>query len=201
MRSRINDNHYIIFDEDVSHLPDEVDKQMVDDALTTISNGLSLMQNAIKQLYDFDYNGYAMIAGKIFGVACLDVDEGRCWNLDMALEAAESLKNTLSVNDSSVPLPKDALLLEDVGFRLDVVERPRGSLWEKTIEDNDERTVQECVFLNPDGTPRYIRRTTLWQKQPWGKSSTNIQTQQLPISEEMLAICKRTALAYRLSER
>ena len=70
---------------------------------------------------------------------------------------------------------------------------------EKIIEDTDEKeVVEEVLFLD---RVIYRRRTTIWEKTSWGKSSKEINYETIRLTNKMKMICENTKREFDIKER
>ena len=197
MQTRVDGRNYVILYDD-DRVPEKINKNKVDGALKKLETALKSIQDVIDKAYDDNYNLYRMLDKCIFDYYpyCTGLDDGKCSTIDSMLYSVRQLQETLK-EDDEIPDYKEAyensILLEDLGYKNSWGGR-RG-VWEKVLEDTDEKEVVEEIQRFEDPLRRI--RTTYWEKTDYGKSSTSITYKKLRIGKKLMRAIENTARAQK----
>lgn len=165
---------------DYDHIPIELDKYLVDKNIEEILESLKAINAKIEKLYNYDYEIYDLIFNHIYD--SLDVSDGKSWRIKTLIDDIEDLKKKLDNNDDNIKEPKQCVTLEDLGFNLSFTSDK--TLWEKILEDTDEKEIIEEVLILDNPIRR--KRETTWEKTDYGKHSKEIIYTELPMTEELI---------------
>lgn len=173
--TRTKEYYRIMYDDD--HIPVELDKDLVDRRLGNLLESLNAVKNNIKKLYDYEDEIYRLVFEEHYNT--LEVDDGISYRLEDLISIVEDIIEKLHNDSDNIDEPAKCVMLSDLGFKpVDYVK----DMWEKVIEESDEYDVIEEVLLLSK-TRR--KRTTIWEKTDYGKSSKSITYEELPMTEEI----------------
>ena len=192
MKSKVEGRNYAIL-ADWMDKPVRINKKEMDTALKKINRALTDLNEVFESIYQNNDDLYNILREFL---SHLEVSEGSSWRLETAKEISDEMIKELAENDDDI---KDELYyttLKDLGFKQDYAENYR---WEKIIEDTDEKeVVEEVLFLD---RVIYRRRTTIWEKTSWGKSSKEIKYETIRLTNKMKMICENTKREFNINER
>ena len=192
MKSKVEGRNYAIL-ADWMDKPVRINKKEMDTALKKINRALTDLNEVFESIYQNNDDLYNILREFL---SHLEVSEGSSWRLETAKEISDEMIKELAENDDDI---KDELYyttLKDLGFKQDYAENYR---WEKIIEDTDEKeVVEEVLFLD---RVIYRRRTTIWEKTSWGKSSKEINYETIRLTNKMKMICENTKREFNINER
>ena len=177
MKTRLEGKNYIIADSEYDKYRYVVDKETLNKTLDEIKQTFCLLQDKFKQIYDKDYDAYRTILSSNWELEKFDFDEGRSWVLNSIIENITLFQEQLSTDDDIKPI-EELWTLEDEGFHTH-----DDKLFEKTIEDSEEKEVVEEVWAIE--TPIHRLRTIYWEKVPHGRHSRQIVYKDLPIDKKL----------------
>lgn len=197
MQTRVDGRNYVILYDD-DRIPEKINKNKVDKSLKKLETALESIRDVIDKAYDDNYDLYRMLDRCVFAYYpyCTGLDDGKCSTVDNMLYSVRQLQETLK-EDDDIPDYKEAyensILLEDLGYKNNWGGR-RG-VWEKVLEDTDEKEVVEEIQRFEDPLRRI--RTTYWKKTDYGRSSTKITYRKLRIGKKLMRAIENTAKAQR----
>ena len=164
---------------DYEHVPIELDKYLVDTSFDEILTTLKVLSKKIEDLYNYDYDIYELIFKHVYD--SLDISDGKSWRINTLIRDLEELKEKLDNNADDIKEPEQCINLEDLGFK--PVISSDNLLWEKVLEDTDEKEiVEEIIMLD---IPKRRKREIIWEKEDYGKHSKEINYFELPMTEEL----------------
>lgn len=172
MLSKIEGRNYV-FLLDGDRFPVKVNRKVMDRALLDIEVSFKKVQLLLKKLYETDYAAYAFIRDMVLGNdSRFDLDDGSSFLIDQVVDNAVSVHERLLTGNDEIKSQEEIETLEDLGYHW-----YGGGLahvmYEKVLEDSDEKEVVEEIQQSGDKMVRRIR-TTLWKKTNFGKSSVSI---------------------------
>ena len=191
MKSKVEGRNYAIL-ADWMEKPVRINKKEMDSALKKINRALTDLNEVFESIYQNNDDLYNVLREFL---SHLEVSEGSSWRLETAKEISDEMIKELVENDDDI---KDELYyttLKDLGFKQDYAVDYR---WEKIIEDTDEKEVVEVIFLNKI---IYRKRTTIWEKAPYGRSSKEINYETIRLTNKMKMICENTKREFNIKER
>ena len=192
MKSKVEGRNYAI-PEDWMDRPVRINKKETDAVLKKMNHALTDLIDVFRDAYEHNVDLYDILKESFFD---FDISEGKSWRFDYAKRTCDEMIQSLSENDDDI---KDELYyttLKDLGFKQDYAVDYR---WEKIIEDTDEKEiVEEVVFLKKT---IYRRRTTIWEKIPYGRSSKEINYETIRLTNKMKMICENTKRIFEIKER
>ncbi len=188
MKSKIDKRSYVVL-LDEERFPLKLNRKRTDKALLELSADFGKISNIMKTAYNTDYNLYVFLRDILSDSSTFDFDEGRDWRLEEIFKSIEQTHKELLTNHDEIKSEEEVLTMEDLGFRSFSF---RPIMYEKLIDDTDEKEVTEEVF-EWEGKLRHRFRTTIWEKVSYGKSSKEIKYKEARIT-------KRLATAYANSK-
>lgn len=174
---KLKEFYRIMYDYD--HIPIEMDKYLVDKNIEEILESLKAINAKIEKLYDYDYEIYDLIFNHTYD--SLDISDGKSWKVKALIDDIEDLKKKLDNNADDIKEPEQCVTLEDLGFNLSFTSNK--NLWEKTLEDTDEKEIVEEILLLD--SPIRRTREVLWEKTDYGRHSKEINYTELPMTKEL----------------
>lgn len=186
MDSKIEGKNYIVL-TDGDKFPVKLNVTKTDKSLARIEKALSSVKEEIMNLYETNYDLYRLLDDEVFDWPVSGFDDGKCSNLDSLIYQLHQLQSRLHTQNDSIPPVEDLITLDDFGYSN---EYHHAKIWEKKIEDNDEReVVDEIQLLDP---PLRRIRTIEWEKTEHGKSSKKITYKKLSIGKKLLKAAENT---------
>ena len=186
MLSRIEGKKYL-FTDDEGRFPFKVSKRKTDKTIHSLIKDLEHFQVTIKNTYKNDYELYNLIEGNLFFPD--DWEYGRNVKLDAVINGLKCFEGFLS-EDDEIPLSENILTLADFGF--DNRAYGMDGLWEKVIENSEEKEVVEEIWPY-DEVAKYRIRTTLWETiEPGYKKSKSITYKNKKIGKKLAQAIKNT---------
>ena len=110
--------------------------------------------------------------------------------LEAQKEWTEDNYKYLQTHNDEFRGPETYLTFENLGYRWDMsLSRYRKNEWPqaytKIIEDTDERSIEEEIWIFEDREIMRRIRTTLWDKTDYGKSSRSITYKKKPLTKKI----------------
>ena len=194
MLSRKVGRNYVILGSD-NMVPIKINKNRTDRKLNRLKSALSTIQKELADAYNEDSDLYTILRDEIFdGYDTRGLYDGRSGWVDDVLYRISDVQETLDGEDDEIPEEEDIITLEDIGYADARLYGCR--IWEKTIEDTEEKEVTEEIICgnakNPDATPIRRVRTTLWEKTEYGKASISITYRKLRIGKKLRKVIDNT---------
>ena len=192
MKSRIIGRNYEILESDDDIYSVKINKKKLDKALLNISSAFETVLGIMHQTYqtDEDYELYHFL-NEILHKADIDCEDGDIWKLRMALDYLKDIQDTLNTHNDEIKLPEFRETLEMKGYTKSFWGYDREKLWEKKLEDTEEKEVTEQIFADPDNPVRRIC-TIFWEKTEGGRQSKSITYRKMPIGKKLLQIIKNS---------
>ena len=184
-----SDGKYNVLEDDKRH-PVSFDKETADTVLAKIGDALSDIERTMLNLYRKDPVLYQFLSRNVFEPAGLACAFGSMQEIENASGAVKWLSKIFATYDDIVPTYEDTLNLDDINFKL-VAKDP--AMWEKIIEDTEERQVTEEIILLEDGSITRRNREITWEKVPNGRLSKSIKYTDLPVDDKISGIVERTS--------
>ena len=175
---KVDDKYRILFDGE--HLPKEIVQSELDDCLKKLKDAINTLKQFLSNTYD-EYGVKNTIVSRILEDACFEYDEGRSWRLNAALFGIEEFQEYLKNTTDFVKSYADSETIVDYGFH---EEWYQSGIYEKKLEDSNEREVVEEVFLHNDVFV-YRKRTTEWELDGYSKHSKEIRYENLEINDDL----------------
>ena len=182
--SKIQGHNYIV-QESPQDLSEKLNRRHTDAALEQIVKDAKSLRGIMLYLHDQDYAVYEFMRKYIFSGYWrgLEFEDGKSYLLDTIIEEAQGVLRSLHERSDEIVPQEKIITLIDLGFQADYASR--GKRYEKVLEDTDEREVVEEVLLCKEGEVLHRKRTTIWTKQTWGKSSSSIRYRNVPTSKKL----------------
>ena len=170
--------------------PVRINKKETDAALKKMNHALTDLIDVFRDAYEHNVDLYDILKESFFD---FDISEGKSWRFDYAKRTCDEMIQSLSENDDDI---KDELYyttLKDLGFKQDYAEK---YFWEKILEDTKEKeVVEEVLFLDK---PVYRKRTIIWEKTNYGRSSKDIIYEDMKINKKMKMIIENTKRIFNI---
>ena len=181
----IKNKYRILLDGD--RLPLEVSKSKVDRALKKLQRCLQELNAEVKFLNkEEEYEVLHILVRMMDEKHCNIIEDD--WTLKNAENAVERIREEL-MSDDDVPEIEDVMVLSDEGFKQDISDN---RLWQKVLEDTEEKEVVEEVYLKSDGEILHRKRTIYWTLTDYGRSSRNIKYIDVPTGKHLEKIIENT---------
>ena len=181
----IKNKYRILLDGD--RLPLEVSKSKVDRALKKLQRCLQELNAEVKFLNkEEEYEVLHILVRMMDEKHCNIIEDD--WTLKNAENAVERIREEL-MSDDDVPEIEDVMVLSDEGFKQDISDN---RLWQKVLEDTEEKEVVEEVYLKSDGEILHRKRTIYWTLTDYGRSSRNIKYIDVPTGKHLEKIIGNT---------
>lgn len=179
---KVDDKYRILMDD--SRFPIEVRQAELDYHLTELKSRIEDLIAYLHDMYDTD-SGIEQIIEEVMASSMMDYSCGHSWKLDNLVHEIEGLQSQLQEDCDDVPSVEDIETIEDYGFHNFYDRR----FYEKVLEDTEEKEVVEEIVLkyNP---PLYRKRTTIWEKTDYGRTSKQIIYEDLILSDDMLRLIR-----------
>ena len=112
------------------------------------------------------------------------------YKLETEKEGIESMLDYLHTHDDEIRPAETYLTFESLGYKWDMsLSCYRKNEWPqaytKVIEDTDERSIEEEIWIFEDGSISRRIRTTLWDTTDYGKSSRSITYRKKPLTKKI----------------
>lgn len=193
MKTRREGNSYIIYDEESgSKFPYKVNRYKTDKSLKSVEKALRSLTEVLRDLYNNEeYDIYHLVADAIN--YDLEIEEGRSWKLDYALNDIRSLRRKLTEQDE-IPSYEQIVTVEDLGYKLNhVLTQGKWLHFEKIITDNEDVEVIRELRLDLTGKePPMHRERTIEFEKFLGESVQNITYRKVRISQKLQAAIDNT---------
>ncbi|MBQ3900529.1 MAG: hypothetical protein II736_02285 [Clostridia bacterium] len=145
-----------------------------------ISESLKVIRQEVKNAYDHDPSLYYLL-DYLFGDTRIEVRDGECIFLDNALEDITKLQDVLETHDDVILVTGEDETLLDLGYKFNAA---YGKIYEKTIEDTEEREIVDEILITEEGPLRRIRKIE-WEVSEYSRSSKSIKYRKLPIGKKL----------------
>lgn len=182
---KIDDKYRILMDGE--HIPEEITQSELDNALSQLKSAADNLLSMINNVSN-EYNVKGDIIKRLFSNACLDSDNGGKWRIEALSYEIDMLQKYLKDSSDNVPSIEESETIYDYGYKNTWLD---SEIFEKKLEDNDEREVVEEVFIK-DGTFVHRKRTTEWEKVDYGRHSKSIIYEDLPIDDDLKRILENS---------
>lgn len=189
MLSKTQNDLYIVAGDKYDKYPYEVPKDIMDEYLDKIYMDVKNLQDDLLHLYEICPEAFYLLKRNCWELDNQDSDEGKFYIFRSILRDIEDLKEILTHEDEITP-KEDLLTLEDIGYK--PFYGGKEGFYEKMLSETFEQEICEEVFLNVDGKPLHRKRTIDFEKTDYGKSSTNITYEELPIDDELRKVIEST---------
>ena len=174
---------------DFSRFPKEVGIKETEEVLKKTEKSINDFYHSLKEIRDEHQKVYDIISSLIAEKCSMFLcDEESLLDLKKYIE---EIREELENNDDDVPAEEEIVNLRDKGFKR-IFGYEAVSLWEKVLEDTDEREVVEEISIRDGEIYNHRKRTTLWEKTEYGRASKNIDYEDMPINEELRALVRNT---------
>lgn len=174
---------------DFSRFPKEVGIKETEEVLKKTEKSINDFYHSLKEIRDEHQEVYdillSLIAEKCSMFLC---DEESLLDLKKYLE---EIQKELENNDDEVLSEEELINLRDKEFKR-IFGYEAVSLWEKVLEDTDEREVVEEISIRDGQIYNHRKRTTEWEKTEYGRTSKEIIYEDLPIDEELRKLARNT---------
>ena len=197
MLSRKAGRNYVVLC-DGERFPSKINRNRTDRTLEKLRSAMETIRKELKEVYDKDPELYDFLANEVFGnceYSARDLSEGKIDWIDDVLCGVTSVQEFLANKDDVIEPEENITTLQDLGYEKSMSSRT--GIWEKIIEDTDEREVAEEIVLRSDGETIRRKRTIIWEKTEHGKRSTDIRYKKLPIGKRLRKAIENTAEAAR----
>lgn len=175
---RVEDKYRILLDGE--YLPEEIVQSKLDNSLAYFKDAVEKFRSSLKE-YATGYNLENNVIKYLLNHACFDVDDGKNWKLEDLFDEIENLQKYLKTSTDVIPSYEESETILDKGFK---DEWGDSQIFEKKLEDNEEREVVEELYQTKDGFV-HRKRTTIWEKTDYGRHSKEIKYEELPIDEDL----------------
>ena len=197
IKSKIDGRDYLfqIDDEDnYKRSVRRINKNKTDASLRRLRNAMTVICDELEKVYEGNYSLYDLIRDEYVFCGSLQLEDGEIYWLRAARDRIAELETMLQTQNDELDYipPKEMITLSDLGYKAITNSTP---FYEKTIEDNDEQEVVEEILVG--GSGEYIRRkrTVLWERTNYGKSSKSIKYKKLPIGKRLYKAIQNTLLS------
>lgn len=179
IKATVKGYNYLIQTDNDRHTI-KINKKRTDRTLKRISDSLKIIRQEVKNAYDHDPSLYYLL-DYLFGDTRIEVRDGECIFLDNAFEDITKLQDVLETHDDVILVTgKDETLL-DLGNKFNAA---YGKIYEKTIEDTEEREIVDEILITEEGPLRRIRIIE-WEVSEYSRSSKSIKYRKLPIGKKL----------------
>lgn len=182
--STIKGNNYLVWEKDSSHIT-KVNKKKTDKVISNCIKALSYLADTLEKLEESDTELWHLIN-----------DETPCYNeyefADLCNQYSTNLMSLmigLKINNDEIP--EEHITLEELGYKKMPFSREECTIYEKILEDTDEKEVVEEIVLM-DNDVRRRKRVTFWEKNPHGKHSTSIKYTSLQLTKKITEAIENT---------
>lgn len=181
MRSRVKGYNYI-FKIDDDYYPERANKKQTDKSLKKIAAAIQTINDEIAAVYENDYGLYKLIDEYVISETRMECDDGRCRQLEYALDSLKELQETLATHDDEITMTEESETLSAFGYKCLFSD---DRFYEKIIEDSNEREVVDEIQFHGE-KPVRRERTIVWKKVDGGRQSETITYKKLPISKKLM---------------
>lgn len=190
MSKKLKGKYRIITDDD--RFPIELNMKRTDETLSEMKVVLAKFNLLLKKTHEEDPDLYGVIVRQVFPYSGIDVDDGSALVLKYLEDSVGDLIRFLKTHDDDVKKRDELETLEDIGYKRPI-ETSNIDVWEKMIEDCDDReVVDELLFNNTSKKVFHRLRTIEWERTHCGKSSRSISYSDLPIGKDLRRVIKNT---------
>ena len=182
--STIKGKNYLVWEKDSSHIT-KVNKKKTDKVVSNCIKALSYLADTLEELEQSDRELWYLIS-----------DESPCYNeyefIDLCNRYSTNLMGLLiGLKTNNDKIPETHITLEDLGYKKMPFGREEYTIYEKIIEDTDEKEVVEEIVLTDDDIRRR-KRVTFWEKNNHGKQSTSIKYTSLKLTKKIIEAIENT---------
>ena len=181
MRSKRQGRNYLIQFQDFA--PRKINARLTNKLLQQADKHLTALINIYKTAVEKEYSlTYLLSLTNDF--------ETFVEKLDMEREWIRDCYKYVTTHNDDIRTSETYLNFEDLGYRWDMsLSRYRKNEWPqaytKTIEDTDEHSIEEEIWIFEDREVMRRIRTTLWEKTDYGKSSRSITYRKKPVTKKI----------------
>ena len=192
MRSRKEGRNYVI--QYYNEKPIKINRKRTDKACLTIINLTRKLTDLIKKVYEKD----PVLCDTLFNVGdeprgnySYDTDvDSIVYGLEKAIQNFQDFYDIVSTHNDEIRKPETYLCFEDLGYKWNMsLSCYRKNEWPqvytKTIEDTNERSIEEEIWIFKDRELTRRIRTTLWDTTDYGKSSRSITYKKKPLTKKI----------------
>ena len=179
IKATVKGYNYLIQNDSDRHTI-KINKKRTDRTLKRISESLKVIRQEVKNAYDHDPSLYYLL-DYLFGDTRIEVRDGECIFLDNALEDITKLQDVLETHDDVILVTGEDETLLDLGYKFNAA---YGKIYEKTIEDTEEREIVDEILITEEGPLRRIRIIE-WEVSEYSRSSKSIKYRKLPIGKKL----------------
>jgi len=158
----------------------KINKKRTDRTLKRISDSLKIIRQEVKNAYDHDPSLYYLL-DYIFDDTRIEVRDGECLFLENALEDITKLQDVIETHDDVILATGENETLLDLGYKYNAA---YNKIYEKTIEDAEEREIVDEIMITEEGPLRRLR-TIEWEVSEYSRSSKSIKYRKLPIGKKL----------------
>lgn len=179
IKATVKGYNYLIQNDSERHTI-KINKKRTDRTLNRISESLKVIRQEVKNAYDHDPSLYYLL-DYLFGDTRIEVRDGECIFLDNALEDITKLQDVLETHDDVILVTGEDETLLDLGYKFNAA---YGKIYEKTIEDTEEKEIVDEILITEEGPLRRIRIIE-WEVSEYSRSSKSIKYRKLPIGKKL----------------
>ena len=179
IKATVKGYNYLIQTDNDRHTI-KINKKRTDRTLKRISDSLKIIRQEVKNAYDHDPSLYYLL-DYLFGDTRIEVRDGECIFLDNTLEDMTKLQDVLETHDDVILVTGEYETLLDLGYKFNAA---YGKIYEKTIEDTEEREIVDEILITEEGPLRRIRIIE-WEVSEYSRSSKSIKYRKLPIGKKL----------------
>lgn len=179
IKATVKGYNYLIQTDNDRHTI-KINKKRTDRTLKRISDSLKIIRQEVKNAYDHDPSLYYLL-DYIFDDTRIEVRDGECILLESALEDITKLQDVIETHDDVILATGENETLLDLGYKYNAA---YNKIYEKTIEDAEEREVVDEIMITEEGPLRRLR-TIEWEVSEYSRSSKSIKYRKLPIGKKL----------------
>ena len=179
IKATVKGYNYLIQTDNDRHTI-KINKKRTDRTLKRISDSLKIIRQEVKNAYDHDPSLYYLL-DYIFDDTRIEVRDGECIFLESALEDITKLQDVIETHDDVILATGENETLLDLGYKYNAA---YNKIYEKTIEDAEEREIVDEIMITEEGPLRRLR-TIEWEVSEYSRSSKSIKYRKLPIGKKL----------------
>ncbi len=179
IKATVKGYNYLIQTDNDRHTI-KINKKRTDRTLKRISDSLKIIRQEVKNAYDHDPSLFYLL-DYIFDDTGIEVRDGECIFLESALEDITKLQDVIETHEDVILATGENETLLDLGYKYNAA---YNKIYEKTIEDAEEREIVDEIMITEEGPLRRLR-TIEWEVSEYSRSSKSIKYRKLPIGKKL----------------
>lgn len=179
IKATVKGYNYLIQTDNDRHTI-KINKKRTDRTLKRISDSLKIIRQEVKNAYDHDPSLYYLL-DYIFDDTRIEVRDGECIFLESVIEDITKLQDVIETHDDVILATGENETLLDLGYKYNAA---YNKIYEKTIEDAEEREIVDEIMITEEGPLRRLR-TIEWEVSEYSRSSKSIKYRKLPIGKKL----------------